>query len=96
MSDSDEKQMLMDDLAARVFFTTGHKSLFFLTSPEMRTMGFGTGLVSGLLDWARENGALHAYLQIEKRNALGIRLDTRLGFQEIYQYWYRVPEDLVG
>jgi len=67
-----------------------------ITSPEMRRMGFGTGLVSGLLDWARENGALHAYLQVEKRNAPGIRLYTRLGFQEIYQYWYRVPEDFVG
>ncbi len=67
-----------------------------ITSPEMRRMGFGTGLVSGLLDWARENGALHAYLQVEKRNAPGIRLYSRLGFQEIYQYWYWVPEDLVG
>ena len=67
-----------------------------ITSPEMRRKGFGTGLVSGLLEWARENGALHAYLQVEKRNAPGIRLYTRLGFQEIYQYWYRVPEDLVG
>jgi GNAT superfamily N-acetyltransferase len=67
-----------------------------ITAPEMRRMGFGTGLVSGLLDWAREYGALHAYLQVEKRNALGITLYTRLGFQEIYQYWYRVPEDLVG
>ena len=67
-----------------------------ITSPEMRRMGFGTGLVSGLLEWARENGALHAYLQVEKRNAPAIRLYTRFGCQEIYQYWYRVPEDLVG
>jgi len=67
-----------------------------ITSPKMRRMGFGTGLVSGLLEWARENGALHAYLQVEKRNAPGIRLYTRFGFQEIYQYWYRVPGYLVG
>jgi ribosomal protein S18 acetylase RimI-like enzyme len=35
-------------------------------------------------------------LQVEKRNAPAIRLYTRFGFQEIYQYWYRVPEDLIG
>ena len=67
-----------------------------ITSPEMRRKGFGTGLVSGLLEWARENGALYAYLQVEKRNAPGMRLYTKFGFQEIYQYWYRVPEDSVG
>jgi len=67
-----------------------------ITSPEMRRMGFGTGLVSRLLEWARENGALHAYLQVEKRNAPAISLYARFGFQEIYHYWYRVPEDFVG
>lgn len=63
-----------------------------VTDPQQRNKGYGTKLVSSLLRWARENGAWHAYLQVVHHNAPARHLYTaKLGFREVYQYWYRVP-----
>jgi len=61
-----------------------------ITAPQQRNRGYGTQLVSSLLRWAQENGALHAYLQVVGSNAPARYLYAKLGFQELYQYWYRV------
>jgi GNAT superfamily N-acetyltransferase len=61
-----------------------------VTDPQRRNRGYGTKLVSGLLGWARENGARHAYLQVVSTNAPARRLYDRLGFEEVYRYWYRL------
>jgi len=64
-----------------------------ITDPQQRNKGYGTRLVSGLLGWARENGAQHAYLQVVETNAPARHLYAdKLGFSQLYQYWYRVPE----
>jgi GNAT superfamily N-acetyltransferase len=63
-----------------------------VTAPQQRNKGYGTKLVSGLLRWAQENGAWHAYLQVMSHNAPARRLYTKLGFQAAYQYWYRISE----
>ncbi len=69
----------------------GYFGLFDLvTDPQQRNKGYGTKLVSSLLRWAQENGALHAYLQVVSGNAPARRLYAKLGFQEAYQYWYRI------
>jgi GNAT superfamily N-acetyltransferase len=62
-----------------------------VTAPQQRNKGYGTKLVSGMLRWAKEHSASHAYLQVVSSNAPARHLYAKLGFQEAYQYWYRVP-----
>lgn len=61
-----------------------------VTHPAHRNQGYGTALVSGMLDWARVEGANRAYLQVVSTNQQALRLYAKFGFQEIYHYWYRV------
>ncbi|MFZ1755541.1 MAG: GNAT family N-acetyltransferase [Caldilineaceae bacterium] len=61
-----------------------------VTSPDQRGKGYGVHLLHGLLAWARENGASHAYLAVMDDNAPARRLYDKWGFVEMYKYWYRV------
>jgi GNAT superfamily N-acetyltransferase len=63
-----------------------------VTASEHRNKGYGAQLLSSMLGWAQENGARHAYLGVEERNSPARRLYGKLGFQEVYRYWYRVPK----
>jgi GNAT superfamily N-acetyltransferase len=63
-----------------------------VTAPEHRRKGYGTQLISSMLRWAQENGARHAYLGVVEPNSPARRLYGKLGFQEVYRYWYRVPK----
>jgi N-acetylglutamate synthase len=57
--------------------------------PEMRGRGLGTALVSELLRSGAHRGARWAYLQVTDDNHIAGRLYNRLGFTEVYRYWYR-------
>ena len=59
--------------------------------PESRRQGHGRALVEGLLDRASEMDARRAYLQVLKNNATARSLYAKLGFEPLYEYWYRVP-----
>ncbi len=61
-----------------------------VTDPAHRGKGFGTGLMLNILHWAKQNGATKAYLQVMLNNPPALNLYEKLGFKEIYQYWYRV------
>jgi ribosomal protein S18 acetylase RimI-like enzyme len=61
-----------------------------VTDVERRRQGFGQALITGILSWAQQNGATRAYLQVEVSNTPALNLYRRLGFVEVYQYWYRV------
>lgn len=60
-----------------------------VTLPDERNKGYGTQLITSLLNRAAEQGATHAYLQVVGNNTGARRLYERLGFKESYHYWYR-------
>ena len=62
-----------------------------ITAPQYRNKGYGTQLICGMLQWARAHGASHAYLQVVSTNTVARYLYRKLGFQDVYHYWYRVP-----
>lgn len=61
-----------------------------VTAPAARGQGYGAQLLHALLAWGKANGAQHTYLQVMNNNLPAQRLYDKLGFREIYQYWYRV------
>ena len=67
-----------------------------VTHPRQRRQGIGGRVIAALLHWGTGQGALgtqgatRAYLQVETANQPAIRLYAKLGFREIYRYWYRV------
>ena len=68
-----------------------HVGLFDLvTAAGERQKGYGQTLVADIVGWAIEKGATTAYLQVETGNIPALNLYKKLGFREIYQYWYRV------
>lgn len=53
--------------------------------------GLATRLCQNLLHWGQSKGAHSAFLQVEEINTRAISIYERLGFQNLYQYWYRIP-----
>ncbi len=63
---------------------------FLLTAKKQRRQGYASQLISAMLDWGKSNDAKQAYLQVETENQAGINLYNKLGFTEVYQYFYRL------
>jgi len=63
-----------------------------VTHPNFRNRGYGRQLVLDLLSWGKERGARIAYLQVMLDNAPALRLYSKVGFEEIYRYWYRIKQ----
>ncbi len=61
-----------------------------VVAAKQRNRGHGTRLTRGMLEWARANGAAHAYLQVVAANAPARQVYGKLGFADVYEYWYRV------
>ncbi|GGD55781.1 GNAT family N-acetyltransferase [Paenibacillus nasutitermitis] len=58
--------------------------------PARRSRGIGQELITQLLQWGKAVGADACYLQVVQSNTPANRLYDKLGFKEIYSYWYRV------
>lgn len=61
-----------------------------VTGSGWRRHGYGERLLQGLLAWGKHRGAHTAYLQVMMDNTPSLYLYAKIGFQEAYQYWYRV------
>ncbi|MDQ0195692.1 GNAT family N-acetyltransferase [Paenibacillus wynnii] len=61
-----------------------------VTSTSHRRQGMGEQLLMGLLHWGKQQGASSSFLQVVLANHGACALYDKLGFEEIYQYWYRV------
>jgi ribosomal protein S18 acetylase RimI-like enzyme len=55
-----------------------------------RKQGYGERMMMALLAWGARLGAHTAYLQVMCDNVPALQLYEKLGFQEKYQYWYRI------
>ncbi len=64
-----------------------------VTAPTHRGQGFARQLIEYILQWAKKQGATTAYLQVMLDNPAALKLYTKLGFKEIYRYWYRMKYD---
>jgi ribosomal protein S18 acetylase RimI-like enzyme len=61
-----------------------------VTHSDHRNRGYGTELISGMLSWAISEGAETAYVQVVAENAPAIRLYNKLGYEQGYEYHYRI------
>jgi ribosomal protein S18 acetylase RimI-like enzyme len=61
-----------------------------VTRESERRKGYGRELTKSLLNWGQEQGAGYAYLQVMLNNKPAQALYRQLGFNEKYQYWYRI------
>jgi ribosomal protein S18 acetylase RimI-like enzyme len=71
-------------------YTPGYVVVYdIVTHPAYRNQGLARRLMLNLLHWGREQGAQQAFLQVVPENTPAVHLYKRLGFQEVYRYWYR-------
>ncbi len=61
-----------------------------VVQPARRGRGHGRVLVEALMAWGRASGCDTAFLQVDRSNAVGIRLYEALGFATLYSYETRV------
>lgn len=61
-----------------------------VVAAEHRNQGLGMQLMLNLLAWGQDQGANKSLLQVLCNNPPALRVYERLGYQEVYQYWYRV------
>lgn len=65
-----------------------------VVAPSHRNQGVGRKVMMNFLKWGLENGAKFAYLQVLQNNSPALSLYKKIGFQQVYQYWYRLKGKL--
>jgi GNAT superfamily N-acetyltransferase len=68
----------------------GYVGIFDIYVDELyRGKGYGNDVMNKIISEAKELGANKAYLQVVVGNNVAENLYRKLGFEEIYKYWYR-------
>ena len=71
----------------------GHIGIFdIIVAKDYRGKGFGQDIMDGILSAAMDEPIEKAYLSVVVGNVPAENLYLKLGFQEIYRYWYRKKE----
>jgi N-acetylglutamate synthase len=63
-----------------------------IVDEKLRGKGYGAKLLHEMLSFAKRNLAQKAYLQVVSNNTPARKLYEKIGFKEIYKYWYRVKK----
>ncbi|MDB5083438.1 MAG: family N-acetyltransferase, partial [Bacilli bacterium] len=63
-----------------------------VTAVNYRKRGFGEQLILNLLQWGRDHGAKSSHLAVVLTNQAALNLYAKIGYHEIYRYWYRVKQ----
>jgi hypothetical protein len=63
-----------------------------VTDENYRNQGFGEQLILNLLNWGKDHGAKSSYLAVVMANEAACNLYAKIGYTEIYKYWYRVKQ----
>lgn len=61
-----------------------------VTDPAYRNRGYGEQMILNLLQWGKKQGAISSYLAVVVGNVPAWRLYSKIGYRELYRYWYRV------
>lgn len=78
---------------ARGVMDSGYMGLYGIyVDGGFRRRGYGEMVTKFLLDYGREKGCAHAYLQVDSSNEKAVSLYKKIGFSEIYRYWYMVKD----
>lgn len=68
----------------------GYLGIYDILVAELRRgRGIGFRIMSSLLSWGKSMGARYSYLQVKEENRAGWVLYKKLGYKELYRYWYR-------
>ena len=69
----------------------GYAGLFNIAvSKQHRRKGWGRAICAALLADAAKLGAKKSYLQVVSSNVGAVALYKSLGFEDMYEYWYRI------
>jgi N-acetylglutamate synthase len=61
-----------------------------VVAEQARQQGLGRQLMLMLMQWGHKQKARRAYLQVSQSNVAAQALYSKLGFQTVYPYWYRL------
>lgn len=79
--------VVVDGVRAGIFDVAVH--------PVHRRTGLGTATMNRLLAWATAQRAKQAILQVHPSNTAALELYRKLGFEEMYHYFYRATSSEV-
>lgn len=62
------------------------------TAKPFRNKGYATQIMLHLLNWGKKEGASTSYILVDAQNGSANHLYDKLGYKELYKYWYRVKQ----